>query len=144
MRNYLWITENQTQSSWRFTANRFVLAPSSMRPTTNIFFQLNTCGYSPYVTSCLTERMGLSFTTAAGPRQRSYSRIWVPRDSWPYFNVSDSRVPNLEGQVPVFMSPRNRGPSYTPGFGFLFVASYDSQGCGGGIRTRLHPVLVEN
>jgi hypothetical protein len=37
------------------------------------------------------ERMGLSFTTAAGPRQRSHSR--VPRDSRPYFTVSDSRLP---------------------------------------------------
>jgi hypothetical protein len=29
------------------------------------------------------ERMGLSFTIAAGPRQRSHSRVQVPRDSWP-------------------------------------------------------------
>jgi hypothetical protein len=35
--------------------------------------------------------MGLSFTTAAGARQRSHSR--VPWDSWPYFTVSDSRLP---------------------------------------------------
>jgi hypothetical protein len=26
--------------------------------------------------------------------------------------------PNLKGQVPVFISPRKRGPSYTPGTGF--------------------------
>jgi hypothetical protein len=43
------------------------------------------------------ERTGLSFKIAAGLRQRSYSRIRVPRDSWPYFPVSDSRLPNLEG-----------------------------------------------
>jgi hypothetical protein len=36
------------------------------------------------------ERTGLSFTSAAGPRQRSYSRVRVP---WPYFTVSDSRLP---------------------------------------------------
>jgi hypothetical protein len=54
------------------------------------------------------ERMRLSFTIAAGPRQCSHSRIRVPRDSWPYFTVTDSRPPNLEGQVPVFISPRNR------------------------------------
>jgi hypothetical protein len=30
------------------------------------------------------ERMGLSFTFAAGPRQCSYFRAWVPSVSWPY------------------------------------------------------------
>jgi hypothetical protein len=39
------------------------------------------------------ERMGLSFTIAAGLRQRSHSRIRVPWDSRPYFTVSDSRLP---------------------------------------------------
>jgi hypothetical protein len=87
------------------------------------------------------ERMGLSCTIAAGPRQRSHSRVRVPRDSWPYFTVSDSRLPNLEGQVPVFMSPRNRmAQLYSQALGSLFVASYDSQGYGGGIRPRLHTV----
>jgi hypothetical protein len=40
------------------------------------------------------ERTGLSFTIAAGPRQRSHFRIRVPWDSWPYFTVSDSRLPS--------------------------------------------------
>jgi hypothetical protein len=38
------------------------------------------------------ERKGLSFTIAAGPRQRSHSCDRVPRDSRPYFTVSDSRL----------------------------------------------------
>jgi hypothetical protein len=47
--------------------------------------------------------------------------------------------PNLEGQVPVFISPRNRvAQLYPQALGSLFVASYDSQGYCGGIRTRLH------
>jgi hypothetical protein len=47
--------------------------------------------------------------------------------------------PNLEGQVPVFISPRNRvAQLYPQALGFLFVASYDSQSYGGGIRIRLH------
>jgi hypothetical protein len=41
------------------------------------------------------ERTGLSFTIAAGPRQRSHSRIRVPWDSRPYFTVSDSGLPFL-------------------------------------------------
>jgi hypothetical protein len=43
------------------------------------------------------ERTGLSFTTAARPRQRSHFRVRVPLDSRPYFTVSDLRLP--------FMSP---------------------------------------
>jgi hypothetical protein len=39
------------------------------------------------------ERMGLWFTIAAGPRQRSHSRVRVPWDSRPYFTLSDSRLP---------------------------------------------------
>jgi hypothetical protein len=39
------------------------------------------------------ERTVLSFVYAAGPHQRSLSRIRFPRDSWPHFTVSDSRLP---------------------------------------------------
>jgi hypothetical protein len=39
------------------------------------------------------ERTGLSFTIAAGARQRSHSRVRVPWDSRPYFTISDSRLP---------------------------------------------------
>jgi hypothetical protein len=69
--------------------------------------------------------MGLSFTIAAGPRQRSHSQVLS--------QIRDS--PNLEGQVPVFISPRNRVVQlYLQALGSLFVASYDSQGYGGSIR----------
>jgi hypothetical protein len=39
------------------------------------------------------ERTGLSFVYPAGPRQHSLSRVRVPWDSWPYFTVSDLRLP---------------------------------------------------
>jgi hypothetical protein len=39
------------------------------------------------------ERTGLSFIYVDGPRQSSLSRVRVPWDSWPYFNVSDLRLP---------------------------------------------------
>jgi hypothetical protein len=38
-------------------------------------------------------KTGLSFTIAAGLRQLNQSRVWVPRDSRPYFTVPDSRLP---------------------------------------------------
>jgi hypothetical protein len=52
--------------------------------------------------------MALSFTIAADFRQRSHSQVRAPRDSWPHFTVTDSRLPNLECQVPVFISRRKR------------------------------------
>jgi hypothetical protein len=39
------------------------------------------------------ERTGLSFTNAAGSRQRSHSQVRVPWDSQPNFTLSDSRLP---------------------------------------------------
>jgi hypothetical protein len=99
------------------------LATSPLRPTTSIFFQLNTCGYS------LSDgRMGLSFTIAAGPRQRSHCLVRIPRDS--RLLLSQIRdFPNLEGQVPVFISSRNRvAQLYLQAVGSILVASYDSQG----------------
>jgi hypothetical protein len=38
------------------------------------------------------ERIGLSFTIAAGPRQRSHFRVRVSWDSLQYLTVSDSRL----------------------------------------------------
>jgi hypothetical protein len=60
--------------------------------------------------------------------------------------LSQSRgSPNLEGQDPVFIAPRNRvAQLYTQTLGSLFVASYDSQGYGGGIKTRFHAGSVIN
>jgi hypothetical protein len=47
--------------------------------------------------------------------------------------------PNLESDVPIFISSRNRvAQLYPQSLGSHFVASYDSQGYGGGIRTLLH------
>jgi hypothetical protein len=47
--------------------------------------------------------------------------------------------PNMKGHALVFISPRNRVAQLHPqALGSLFVASYDSQGYGGGVQTRLH------
>jgi hypothetical protein len=83
--------------------------------------------------------MGLSFTIAAGPRHRSQSQIRAPRGS-DHIVLSQIRdSPNLEGQDPVFISPgKSVAQLYPQALGSLFVASYDSQGYGGGIRLHLH------
>jgi hypothetical protein len=55
-----------------------------------------------------------------------------------YLLIWDS--PNLEGQVPVFISPRNRlAQLYPRVLGSIYVASNDSQGYGGGILTVPQP-----
>jgi hypothetical protein len=54
-----------------------------------------------------------------------------------YCLIRDS--PNLEGQVPVFISPRNRvAQLYPRKLGSLSIASYDSQGYGGSILNSFH------
>jgi hypothetical protein len=54
--------------------------------------------------------------------------------------------PNLYGQVPVFISPSDRVAQLYPQTpGSLFVASYNSQGYGGGIQPLLYmglPILT--
>jgi hypothetical protein len=46
---------------------------------------------------------------------------------------------NLDDQAPVFVSRRKLYPQVV---GSVFITSYDSQGYGGGIRTRLHTALL--
>jgi hypothetical protein len=52
--------------------------------------------------------MGLSFTIADGPRQRSHSR------------VSHSRPPNLEGEPRICIPQEQGDPVITPGTGFSY------------------------
>jgi hypothetical protein len=65
--------------------------------------------------------MDLSFTIAAGPRQRSHSQVRIPRDSWPHFTVSDLRLPQPGGQSPHIYIPQEQGGLVIPpGTGFPF------------------------
>jgi hypothetical protein len=67
------------------------------------------------------ERMGLSFTIAAGPCQRSHSRDRVPPDSRPYFSASGSRLPQPGGPGPCIYIPKEKnGPVIPPDTGFPF------------------------
>jgi hypothetical protein len=51
--------------------------------------------------------------------------------------------PNLEGQVPVFISTRNRvAQLYPRALGSLYIASCDSQGYSGGTLTRLNRIRL--
>jgi hypothetical protein len=72
------------------------------------FLQLNTCGHSPYVTSSLARgwvsRLQLVLAFASAVILRSESR--GAHDHILLSQIGDS--PNLEGQVPVLISPRNK------------------------------------
>jgi hypothetical protein len=88
-------------------------------------------------------RTGLLCTIAAGLASAVIlgSEYCGTREHISLSQIRDS--PSLEGQVPVFISPRNRvAQLYSQALGSLFVASYDSQGYGGGYRTRLHEGLT--
>jgi hypothetical protein len=103
------------------------------------FFQPNTCVYNPYVTFSLTRgwvcRLQLLLVLASAVILRSGSH-----GTHDHILISQFRdSANLEGQVPVFISPRNRvARLYTQALRSIFVVSYDSQGYGGGIRTRVN------
>jgi hypothetical protein len=58
--------------------------------------------------------MGLSFTFAAGPRQRSQPQARIPRNSLPYFTVSDSRLPHPGGPDPHIYIPQEQGNPVIP------------------------------
>jgi hypothetical protein len=102
-------------------------------------FQLNTCGYSPYVTSSLMRRWVSSLQLILA---LASVVILGSESSGTDDHILLPQIPNslkLEDQVPVFTSPKNRvAQLYPQALGSLFVISYDSQGYGGGIRTPLH------
>jgi hypothetical protein len=111
----------------------FVLGPN-LEPMTTLLLLSNICGL--HALGCPPWRedgsviysynlLSLSSPSSAELMIISYCLMW------------DS--PNLEGQVPVCIPPRNRVTQlYHRALGPLFVASYDSQGYGGGNLTRLH------
>jgi hypothetical protein len=110
-------SESELLYDWRFTANQFFLATSLLRLTTsNFIFQPNTCGFSPYVTSSvypLKLLLVLASAIIQGPSSAGLMTI--------FYCLRLEYSPNLEGQVAVFISPRNRvARLYPPGTGFPF------------------------
>jgi hypothetical protein len=82
--------------------------------TSNFFFQLNTCSYSPFVTFSLLRgwvcRLQLLLVLASAVILRS-----EPRGTHDHILLSQIRdSPNLEGQIPIFISPRHWVPFSSP------------------------------
>jgi hypothetical protein len=93
-------SESELLYDWRFTANQFVLVTSPLRPTSSVFFQVNTYGHSPYVISSLTRGwvylLQLLLVPASAVILMSESR--GTHDHILLSQIRDS--PSLEGQVP--------------------------------------------
>jgi hypothetical protein len=135
------MSESELLYDWRFTVSQFVLAQSTLRHTIKdlFFLQLNHCGHSPYVTSSLTRGWVCRFQFLLA---LASAVILGSKSSGTHDHILLSQTgdfPNLEDQVPVFISVRNRVVRlYPQALGSLFVASYYSQRYGGGIRTCFH------
>jgi hypothetical protein len=110
------------------------LGAKPLEVKTSIFFQLNLCGHSSYVTPSLTRGWvcRLQFLLVLSNAVLLVSKSRGTNDNILLPRTRDS--PKLEGQVPVFISPRNKvALLYPQALGSLFVASYDSLGHGEGI-----------
>jgi hypothetical protein len=116
------LSESQSELfyDWRFTASAsWRQAPWDPRPV--FIFQTEHLRLSSSCNILSSERVGLSFTIAAGPRQRSHSQARVPWDLWPHFTVSHSRLPQPGGPGPrVYIPQKQGGPVIPPGTGFPF------------------------
>jgi hypothetical protein len=103
------VSESELLYKWWFTANQSILATRPLRlMTSNFIFQMDTCGYGPYVTSSPQRgwfcHLRLLPVLASTVILRSESS--GPHDHILLSQIQDS--PNLVGQVPIFISPRNR------------------------------------
>jgi hypothetical protein len=85
---------------WRLIANQFVLTTIPLRFTTsNFIFQLNTCSYSPYVTSSLMSGWICPLNCCwSSPAQLFSGQI--PSGLMTHLTVSDSRLPEPGGPGP--------------------------------------------
>jgi hypothetical protein len=109
-------SESELLYNLKFIANQFILATSPLRLMTRIFFLIQRFRWYSLCNILSDERMDLTFTIAAGPRQRSHSQILVLRDPWSYFTVSDSRLPQPGGPGPrIYIIQEQHGPVIHPG-----------------------------
>jgi hypothetical protein len=88
----------------RPTVSRSVCLPSGAHGQISITArQLRVCRCGGALSD---ERTGLSFTTSAGPRQRSHSRPRVRQDSLPHFTASNLRLPQPAGTRSPYLHPQ--------------------------------------
>jgi hypothetical protein len=96
----------------RWSVGQSVLVSSThLGPNTRISITLKTVVGLFMWGSLSDERMGLSFTIAACPLQAIILGPRVPRDLWPYFTLSNSRLLQHGGPGPrIYIPPEQGGP----------------------------------
>jgi hypothetical protein len=110
-----WESESDLLYDRRFTVNQFVLATSPLRLTTsNFIFQLNTCGYSPYVTSSLRRgwacRLQLLLVLSSAVIVRSETRGTMT----PFYCLRFETPPTWRTRFPYLYPTGTDWPGYTP------------------------------
>jgi hypothetical protein len=128
----------------RLVGQSVLVSGSYLEPMTRFLFSVWRLRVSWYVVPSLTRGwvcnllvqllLGLARAVTLGSKSlRTHDHILLSR----------LRFPQPGGPGPRIYSPQEQGgPVIPPGTGFSFVASYDSQGNGGGILTRLHTGLM--
>jgi hypothetical protein len=134
-------SESELLQEWWFSANQFLLEPGLFETHDPYFFSWTLAVIVLILHPLWPENGSVCYNCFWSLPPQSFSGLSPSR----LMTILLSQIrdtPNLEGRVPVFISPRNRAAQlYPPALGSIFIASYDSQGYGGGIRTRLHTGL---
>jgi hypothetical protein len=106
------IQSHFTTGGWPPISSSWRQAPWDPRP---VFFSIeHPRSYSLY-NILSDERMGLSFTISAVPRQRSHSRARVPRDSTIiFYPLRFETPPTLRARFPYLYPPGTGWPGYNP------------------------------
>jgi hypothetical protein len=117
--NWLLQTQNQSYVTTDGEVGQSVLVSSTHLGLTTRFYYCQTVAGLLMWDALSDERTSLPFTIAAGPREHRHSWVRVLRDSWPYFTVSDSRLPQPRGPDPSIYIPQEQDDPVTPpGTGF--------------------------
>jgi hypothetical protein len=121
-------------SSWR-------QAPWDPRLVT-LFFQLNICGYSLYVTSLWREDGSVVYHCCWASPAQSFSGPSPAGLMTILYCLRFETPQTWRARFPYLYIPGTGWSGYNPSvMGSLFVPSYDSQSYRGGIRPRLHEGL---
>jgi hypothetical protein len=84
--------QSQSHCDWRSVSKSWYRAPSGAHDQISIYICLTVTFLFPWG-ALSDKRTGLSSVCAAGPCQRSLSRVLASWDLRPYFTVSDLRLP---------------------------------------------------
>jgi hypothetical protein len=114
-----WWGKGGSLCDWQFTANQFILAPSPLRLMARFFFQLNSCGHSPYVTSSLTRgwvcRLQLLLFLACTFSGPSPSGLMAT-----FYCLTFKTPPTWRPGPSIYVLPEKGSPVMPPGTGFPF------------------------